>query len=262
MTDLVKAPDVNGDVLTFNSGQVNAVVAKARGAARTGRAIGVLELDITPDHVFTIDPFVDPGTTIPPGLPLMNFYQTRRYYILIRGFEIGGADLTGHARVQGTLSAALVAILLCGRATVGGDVSNLAAIWRERMPAEHCGTSHSGKDVFMPWEQKVTVHSFPEGASFTVYGITMSSTNDLGSGDEHNGGSLTRVPSPGGRRLRAPRQALAVCATRIAPLSLSFVDAYLDIDESSRTATVTVTGLRRPFAERVDLAPWLESSQR
>jgi len=40
-----------------------------------------------------------------------------------------------------------------------------------------------------------------------------------------------------------------------------FVDAYLDVDEPSRTATVTVTGLKCPFAERVNLAPWLEGAQ-
>jgi hypothetical protein len=49
---------------------------------------------------------------------------------------------------------------------------------------------------------------------------------------------------------------------RVAPGSMGtyrfhFVDAYLDVDEPSRTATVTVTGLKRPLAERVDLTPWL-----
>ena len=39
-----------------------------------------------------------------------------------------------------------------------------------------------------------------------------------------------------------------------------FVDAYLDVDEASSTATLTVTGLKRPFADRVDLAPYLDSS--
>jgi len=53
---------------------------------------------------------------------------------------------------------------------------------------------------------------------------------------------------------------------RVAPGSMGtyrfhFVDAYLDVDEPSRTATVTVTGLKCPFAERVNLAPWLEGAQ-
>jgi len=135
MTELVKALDINGDVFTFNSGEINEVVAKAREAARAGRPVYIighskggeaavkaagelLELGITPDRVFTIDPFVDPSTTIPPGLPLTNFYQTRRYYILIKGFEIGGAenilvtgtnhvDITRDARVQGPIIKAI-----------------------------------------------------------------------------------------------------------------------------------------------------------
>ncbi len=39
-----------------------------------------------------ITPWVQPGTTIPPGLPLTNFYQEKRFMLFIRGFEIGGAQ--------------------------------------------------------------------------------------------------------------------------------------------------------------------------
>jgi len=136
MTDLATALDVNGDVITFNSGQIDEVVAKAREAARAGRpvyiighskggeaavkaALELLRLGITPDRVFTIDPFVDPSTTIPPGLPLTNYYQERRYLILIRGFEIGGAEnilitgtnhiaITSDPRVQGPIKKAIL----------------------------------------------------------------------------------------------------------------------------------------------------------
>src|SRR3989442_12382031 len=137
MSELAKALNDNGDVFTFNSGQVNEVVAKAREAARAGRPVYIighsrggeaavkaarelLGLGITPDHVFTIDPFVDPSTTIPPGLPLTNFYQERRYLILIRGFEIGGAeqnilitgtnhiDITSDPRVREPIRAAIL----------------------------------------------------------------------------------------------------------------------------------------------------------
>ncbi len=44
-------------------------------------------------------------------------------------------------------------------------------------------------------------------------------------------------------------------------LRFHFVDAYLDVDEAGSIATVTVTGLKRPFAERVDLAPYLDRSE-
>ncbi len=136
MTDLATALDINGDVIIFNSGQIDEVVAKAREAARAGRpvyiighskggeaavkaALELLRLGITPDRVFTIDPFVDPSTTIPPGLPLTNYYQERRYLILIRGFEIGGAEnilitgtnhiaITSDPRVQGPIKKAIL----------------------------------------------------------------------------------------------------------------------------------------------------------
>ncbi len=124
-------------VTIFNSGQVSDVVARAREAARAGRRVFIIghsrggeaavkaamELfgeGITPDRVFTVDPFVEPGTTVPPGLPVTNFYQERRYLIIIRGFEIGGAqdnvlipgtnhiDITGHPIVQGAIQGAIL----------------------------------------------------------------------------------------------------------------------------------------------------------
>ena len=97
------------------------------------------------------------------------------------------------------MSVALVAIPLYGCATVGGDVTDLDAIWRERMLTEHYGTWHNSKEVFKPWEQRDAIHSFPDGASFTVYRIKMSTTNSWGNGEEHNGGLLARVPSHGVR---------------------------------------------------------------
>src|SRR5439155_392771 len=42
MTDLATALDVNGDVITFNSGQIDEVVAKAREAARAGRPVYII----------------------------------------------------------------------------------------------------------------------------------------------------------------------------------------------------------------------------
>ena len=83
-------------------------------------AVELLGQGITPDHVFTIDPFVQPGIAIPPGLPLTNFYQERRYLLIIRGFEIGGAqrnaliegtdhfEITRDPRVQETITSAIL----------------------------------------------------------------------------------------------------------------------------------------------------------
>jgi len=138
LSNLVRTLGENGEpVFIFNSGQIDEVVARAREAARAGRPVYIvghsrggeaavraaaelLGLGITPDRVFTIDPFVDPSTTVPPGLPLTSFYQTRRYLILIRGFEIGGAeqnilitgtnhiDITSHPRVQEAIQGAIL----------------------------------------------------------------------------------------------------------------------------------------------------------
>lgn len=90
------------------------------GEAAVRAAVELLGLGITPDHVFTIDPWVQPGITIPPGLPLTNFYQEKRFMLFIRGFEIGGAqpnvlvegtnhfDITNDPRVQESIKGAIL----------------------------------------------------------------------------------------------------------------------------------------------------------
>lgn len=122
--------EANEQILFFNSGDQRAIIAAARRIRAAGRplyivghslgaqravlaALDLLEIGITPDHVFTIDPFIEDGTTIPKGLPLTNFYQQRDWRI--QGREIGGAQanvvvpgvdhflITEHPTVQNTI---------------------------------------------------------------------------------------------------------------------------------------------------------------
>ena len=89
---------------------------------------------------------------------------------------------------------ALVTIAVYGCATVGDDGLKLEATWRERMLAEHYGAWHNGKEVAATrWDSQDFVHSFPEGASLTIYRINTSSTNDWGNGEDHHGGLLGRA---------------------------------------------------------------------
>jgi RHS repeat-associated protein len=114
-------------VAVFNNGQHKEIVARARQIAGSGRplfivghslggqrAIAVVnELsaqNVTPDHVFTIDPFIADGIAIAPGVPTTNFYQMND---LIRGrplinatdidltlAEVGHFNITNHSSVQ------------------------------------------------------------------------------------------------------------------------------------------------------------------
>lgn len=95
----------------FNSGDRSGVLAKARDIRVAGRPLfiighswgGQLAIDvaeqlkaegITPDRVFTIDPFIADGTTIAPGIPLTNFFQQEG--LLINGkFPINGRAVVG-----------------------------------------------------------------------------------------------------------------------------------------------------------------------
>ncbi len=228
-------------------------------------------------------------------------------------------------RVRGRMIA-LMSILLWGCASgAGGNSPNLEDLWREWMLAGYFGVWDNGKET-APTGRKDKLHSYPDGAYLTKYGIDIMTMNSWGNGEWHKGGLLARIPLGGlrvelfgklfapvrrggtliereqsaevflvvrpgsdgyGRLVKhwrfAPPELLldgdpvdpsvfrrstrnAVQINRIlhpvpGTLRFHFVDAYLDVDEANRTATVTVTGLKRPFAERVDLTPYLDGSQ-
>jgi hypothetical protein len=65
---------------------------------------------------------------------------------------------------------------------------------------------------------------------------------------------LGRVVPPALERNLRARYAGVELENELARSKGIFVDGYLDFDEPSRTATVTITGLVRPFQEPVDLS--------
>jgi hypothetical protein len=81
------------------------------------RAVAVanelLVAGITPDHVFTIDPFVADDTVAPPGVPLTNFYQMQSFIngrpvadatnIELSDHGIGHFSITDHAMVRSAI---------------------------------------------------------------------------------------------------------------------------------------------------------------
>jgi hypothetical protein len=221
---------------------------------------------------------------------------------------------------------ALMSILLWGCASgAGGDAPNLADLWREWMLAGYFGVWDNGKEVVRPGRNVDKIHSYPDGAYLTKYGIDISTMNSWGNGETHTGGLLARLPLRGAQvelfgKLFAPLrrggflveeesceiflvvrsgtgghgrlvkqwrfgpEELRLTGDPIDPsafrrstrnaawlesilrpwpgaVRFHFVDAFLDVDEANSAATVTVTGLKRPFAERVDLAPYLDGSQ-
>jgi RHS repeat-associated protein len=124
----------------FNSGAQAAAVKAAIDAKRRGEPVYIIghslggeralrvaaELarrGITPDHVFTIDPFIQDGTTVPPGVPVTNFYQENVGWAsrFIRGREVVGADanvlitgtshltITEHGTVRDTIQNTILA---------------------------------------------------------------------------------------------------------------------------------------------------------
>lgn len=221
---------------------------------------------------------------------------------------------------------ALMSILLWGCASgAGGDAPNLADLWREWMLAGYFGVWRNGKEIIDSRRNVEKIHSYPEGAYLTKYGIYIITMNSWGNGEFHKGGLLARMPlrevrvelfgklfaplrrggslveeepceiflvvrsATGGygrlvKQWRFGPEELLLTGDPIDPsafkrstrnaawlesilrpwpgaVRFTFVDAYLDVDEAGSIATVTVTGLKRPFAERVDLAPYLDGSQ-
>lgn len=101
-------PRLGEPATLFNSGQHREIMKKAEEIVRAGRPLHIvghslggqravavlndlLKQGIAPDHVFTIDPFIADGTTVPPGAPVTNFYQLRS---LINGRPIENATNT------------------------------------------------------------------------------------------------------------------------------------------------------------------------
>ena len=115
-------------VATFDSGQQKEIVELAERIRASGRPVFIighslggrralivanqlLEAGITPDHVFTIDPFVADDTLVPPGVPLTNFYQLESFIngrpiIDATNYQVSGVghfNITSHDLVQDTI---------------------------------------------------------------------------------------------------------------------------------------------------------------
>jgi RHS repeat-associated protein len=127
------ARDLRGQqepVAIFNSGQQKEVVDLAKRIRASGRPLYIIghslggrralaavhELTnhgITPDHVFTIDAFISDDATVPPGVPITNFYQMQSFIngrpiadatnIEISDRGIGHFSITDHAMVRETI---------------------------------------------------------------------------------------------------------------------------------------------------------------
>ncbi|HEV8640842.1 MAG TPA: RHS repeat-associated core domain-containing protein [Methylomirabilota bacterium] len=117
-------------VAIFNSGQQKDIVELAKRIQAAGRPLFIvghslggqralavvnelLNAGITPDHVFTIDPFIANDTMAPPGGPLTNFYQMQSFIngrpiidatnIQISGAGVGHFSITNHPLVRNTI---------------------------------------------------------------------------------------------------------------------------------------------------------------
>jgi RHS repeat-associated protein len=133
-------------VTIFNSGQQREAVQLAKKVRASGRPLFIighslggrravavanelLVAGITPDHVFTIDPFVADDTVAPPGVPLTNFYQTQSFIngrpiadaanIEISDQGIGHFSITDHAMVRSAILKAVTGGVQSEATTLG-----------------------------------------------------------------------------------------------------------------------------------------------
>jgi hypothetical protein len=198
----------------------------------------------------------------------------------------------------------------------------LDELWKRWMLEERYGRWKNGKELAWERPSAETIHSYPEGASRTRFGIDVSETRSTNAGWHLEGGLIGRIQLPDfsidlfgrettrihgptyaaevGRdhtyefflvvRSRGASQGRAVRQWRFPPKELAmtgdpvdpaifqrstrsrhadvadildpprgayprhFIDGYLDFDPATKTATVTVTGLKRPFQDQVDLS--------
>lgn len=197
----------------------------------------------------------------------------------------------------------------------------LDELWKRWMLEGHYGRWKNGQEVSWDRSRPNTIHSYPEGAWLTNYGIEISETRSTNAGWHLDGGLIARIQvsdttielfgrettrihgptytaavgrdyiydfflvvrpvghEPGRliKQWRIPPEELALTGGSIDPtifqrstrsrvsietilhpardsLPRHFVDGYLDFDPATKIATVTVTGLKRPFQERVDLS--------
>ncbi|HEV8640841.1 MAG TPA: hypothetical protein VGV13_07075 [Methylomirabilota bacterium] len=201
----------------------------------------------------------------------------------------------------------------------------LDELWKQWMLEGHYGRWKDGQEV--PWDRsrKDTIHSYPEGAARTEYGIDVSETRSTNAGWHLAGGLIGRiyvsdrsvelfakettrvhgptytaavgrdhtyefflVVRPGSNKLgqlirqwRFQPEELALSGDPTDPAIFQkstrsrvdiegilhlprgayprhFLDGHLDFDPSTKIATVTVTGLKRPFHEHVSLSNGLQ----
>jgi len=198
----------------------------------------------------------------------------------------------------------------------------LDELWKQRMLEERYGRWKDGKELTRDQPITEKIHSYPEGAARTQFGIGVSETRSTNAGWHLEGGLIARIPlsdvsidlfgrettrihgptyttevgqdhtyefflvlrSRGTRLGRTMKQwrflpkELAMTGDSVDPAIFQrstrprhadiadvlnpppgayprhFVDGYLDFDPATRIATVTVTGLKRPFQDRVDLS--------
>lgn len=198
----------------------------------------------------------------------------------------------------------------------------LDELWKRWMLESHYGRWKDGREVRKDPPGADTIHTYPEGASRTRYGIEVSETRSTNAGWRLEGGLIGRIPVSdrslelfsreatrvhgptytaavgrdhaydfflvvrlgNGRSARLlkqwhfPPEELAMTGDPVDPAILQrstrsqradiesilnpprgsyprhFLDGYLDFDPITKIATVTVSGLKRPFRDRVDLS--------
>lgn len=198
----------------------------------------------------------------------------------------------------------------------------LDELWKRWMLEGYYGRWKDGREMRKDPSGRDTIHTYPEGASRTQYGIEVSETRSTNAGWQLEGGLIARISvsdrsielfarettrvhgptytaavgrdhtydfflvgrpgtSNSGKLLKqwhfTPKE-LAMTGDPVDPAIFQrstrsqradiegilnpprgayprhFIDGYLDFDPTTKIATVTITGLKRPFQDRVDLS--------